>query len=267
MCNFVISKAKEAGYEYQLVDIEGGWSYCVFTNFYAKKQYKSTISYLQESYFRVVELYSYRHLQEMRKRAPSFVCAYIAKFTEQENKIERLNRRLDPLIARFIISNPKYAAVERRRRFYAYAVPSITPNLKGDFQTRIKGVIVRSGVCETFNFLFAKIGNEWFLHDSTKTQPFKNDEVKECVKFHVFICECLRELQKIGGWKWYIHDEGEFYQTRNAEILIKNYGILGVLIYGLASELKKAAQEAFGDIPIDIKIGGHDFSQTPITRQ
>ncbi|RLG02790.1 MAG: hypothetical protein DRN61_05830, partial [Thaumarchaeota archaeon] len=34
MCKLVVQMAKEAGYEYQLVDAEGGWSYTITKNFY-----------------------------------------------------------------------------------------------------------------------------------------------------------------------------------------------------------------------------------------
>jgi len=265
MCNFIVSKAKEAGYQYKIVDTEGGYSYGVHIDFYSKKRYKSITSYLRKTFFRVIELPSYRALDEVLKRPLPFVSAFVARFTEEENRAERLRRLCDPFIVKWIASNPRRISAEKRRRFFAWAYPFVPLTLKGDFPTRIKGVIVRNGVCESFKFLFAKIGNEWLLDDSTKTQPFKYGEEKECAKFHIFICECLRKLKKIGGLKWRIHDEGQFYQTRNIEVLMKNYGVLGMLIYGVASELKKAAQEAFGDIPIDIKIGDHDFSQAPIT--
>jgi len=257
MCSFLVSKAKEAGYEYQLVDVEGGWSYSTLVGFYNKKEYKSTMSYLQEVYFRVVELPSYRDLHEAIKREPPFVCSYIAKFTDEENKTERLRRRLDPLIARFIVSDPKFAVVEKRRRFYVYATPWIPPTLKGDLRGRVKGVVIDNGICEPFSFLFLNIGREWFLHDFTKTQPFKNDEVKECVKFHVFICECLRKLREMGGWKWYIHDEGEYYETRNVEVLTYNFGILGSLIHAFASELEKVVKEVFGEDSPEVRIGDY----------
>jgi len=259
MCSFVVSEAREAGYKYNLVDVEASLFYSTSIDSYSKKNYKSALSYLKESYFRYVELPSYRDLQVMTGQAPPFVCAYIAKFTEEENRTERLFRRLDPLISSIIASDPKYAAAERRRRFYAYATPriSLNSNFEGGLKTRVKGVIVDNGVCETFNFLFARIGREWFLHDSAKTQPFRNDEVKECIKFHVFICECLRELQRMGGWRWRVYDEGEYYQTRNVETLTKNFETLGLLIYATALELEKIAKEVFGENSPSVEIGGY----------
>ena len=254
MCRLVVQMARDAGYEYQLVDSEGSWSYTIFTDFYSKKNYRSTASWLRDSYFRVIELPSFKDLRAMAEQAPPFVCAYIAKFTDDEDKTERLRRRLDPLIARFIASNPKYASVESRRRFYAYATPFIHSNLKGQFRSVVKGVVVDNGVCEPFNLLFVKIGGEWFLHDSTKTQPFSNDEVRECVRFHTFICECLKRLQRVGGWRWYIHDEGDFYQTGDLKTLLKNYSILGLMIYATASEFKKAAEKM--GLQVDVEMGG-----------
>jgi len=136
---------------------------------------------------------------------------------------------------------------------YSYAYPYF--QYHDDGEEALEGIVIDSGVTESFSLCFYRIGRHYFCSNFTKTQPFTAESINTCMKFHVFVCEVLKTIDKnMTPWHLKVIDEGEYYETGDVKRLAELFGANARQIWGYTAMIQKALNNA--GIPAKALIAG-----------
>jgi len=99
-----------------------------------------------------------------------------------------------------------------------------------------KRIVITPKTTESIDFTFVKIKDIWVCQSFTKTQPFHEDEYVPNTYVHMWLASLLHEIEKMGV-KITVSDEGEYYETNDINILLKNFSANEALIRFVADVL------------------------------
>ena len=103
------------------------------------------------------------------------------------------------------------------------------------------GFMVNTAASESISLIFAELSpNKYFCTDMSKTQPFRHEDVRDSAFVHMLMCDFLADVEKQGYAKVVVKDEGDYYNTRSLDVLLKNFGAG----YAVIAAVGKALEEA-----------------------
>lgn len=104
-----------------------------------------------------------------------------------------------------------------------------------------KGFVDTPESTESIVMMFAEVlANKFYCAQFCKTQPFTNEQVEPNSLVHMLICDFLADVEKQGHAKVHVHDEADYYSTRDVDVLLKNFSAGYEVIERVGKAIEKA---------------------------